>query len=127
MRKLVLLTVLVALVFGVVAALPVAAQEVSSSSCAGSLPPRLVVGDQGRIAQRFSTLRETPAGKPIKVIYAPARFVVLQGPICDGFGPLTWYEIQYETGEKGWASESQVYSLFGLNQYWLELDVQQES
>lgn len=124
MRKLVLLTVLAALVFGVFATLPAAAQAVS---CAGSLPPRLVIGDQGRIAQRFSTLREVPAGKPIKVMYAPARFVVLQGPICDGFGPLTWYEIQYETGEKGWASESQVYSLFGRNQYWLELDVQQSS
>lgn len=126
MRKwLILVSVLLVLTV-VVAALPVGAQDAAAVTCGGSLPPRLVVGDQGRIAERFSTLREQPAGKIIKVMYAPARFVVLQGPICAGYGPLTWYEIQYETGEKGWASESQVYSIWGYNHYWLELDLGRE-
>lgn len=90
-------------------------------SCAGSLEPRLVVGDVGQIAERFSTLRRTPAGRPIRVVYAPATFTVLEGPICAGYGPLTWYRIRYENGQEGWASESQKLSQYGNNSYWLEL------
>ena len=91
-----------------------------TSACAGSLAPRLVVGDRGRIARAYSTLRAQPAGDPIEVVYAPAQFDVLQGPRCAGYGPLIWYEIEYDNGLKGWASESQVNSIWGSNQYWLE-------
>ncbi|MCK6577166.1 MAG: hypothetical protein L6Q98_03565 [Anaerolineae bacterium] len=122
MRRLPMLFILMALVAMIFAAVPASAQD-----CAGSPPPRLVIGDQGRIAQRFSTLRESPAGSPVEVLYAPLRFVVLQGPLCAGYGPLTWYEIQFETGQRGWASEGQVFSVWGWNQYWLELDVQTDS
>lgn len=90
------------------------------SDCAGSLPARLVVGDRGRIAQRFSTLRYQPAGHPIHVVYSPAEFTVIDGPYCGGYGPLTWYYIRYDNGWEGWASESQRWSIWGYNQYWLE-------
>ncbi|MBK8025616.1 MAG: hypothetical protein IPK19_30550 [Chloroflexi bacterium] len=122
MRKVLMIVVLVFVIAAAFSVVPASGQD-----CAGSPPARLVVGDQGRIAQRFSTLRASPAGQPLQVMYAPRRFVVLQGPQCAGNGPLTWYEIQYETGERGWASEGQVYSLYGWNQYWLELDVQNGS
>lgn len=89
-------------------------------TCAGSLEPRLTVGQMGQIAERYSTLRQTPGGRVIKVVSAPAMFTVLEGPVCGGFGPLTWYRIRYEDGSEGWASESQRTSRFGNNQYWLE-------
>lgn len=88
--------------------------------CAGSLPARLAINDRGRIAERFSTLRYYPAGQPIYVVYSPAEFTVLDGPICAGYGPLTWYYIRYDNGWEGWASESQVWSIYGYNRYWLE-------
>ena len=92
----------------------------AAASCAGSLPTRLVTGDRGRIAHAYSTLRTQPAGSPIEIVFAPAEFSVLQGPLCAGYGPLAWYEIEYDDGSTGWASESQVDSIWGPNQYWLE-------
>ncbi len=91
-----------------------------TGECAGSLPVRLAIGEQGRIAERFSTLRYYPAGPAIRVIYSPAQFTVLDGPICAGYGPLAWYLIDYGGGLVGWASESQVWSIYGYNRYWLE-------
>lgn len=88
--------------------------------CAGSLPTRLVTGEPGRIAERFSTLRYYPAGPAIRVVYAPATFDVIAGPVCAGYGPLAWYYIRYRDGRgEGWASESQRYSSYGYNRYWL--------
>ena len=92
----------------------------SAATCEGSLPTRLAANDRGRIAQRFSTLRRQPAGAPIQIVYAPASFTVLQGPVCAGTGSLAWYEIEYDSGLRGWASESQVQSIWGENAYWLE-------
>ncbi len=88
--------------------------------CAGSLPTQLVVGQQGQIAERFSTLRYYPAGPAIRVMYSPATFTVLDGPLCAGYGPLAWYLLDYGDGLIGWASESQVWSIYGNNRYWLE-------
>lgn len=97
----------------------------ASATCAGSLPTRLVVGDTGQIAERFSTLRRIPAGtgrNVIAVIRASQNltFEVLEGPVCAGFGPLAWYRIRYSNGQEGWASESQRRSIYGNNRYWLE-------
>lgn len=92
--------------------------------CAGSLPTQLAVGDTGFIAERFSTLRYYPAGPALHVVYAPAVFEVVAGPVCAGYGPLAWYYIRYDDtygygyGE-GWASESQLYSIYGNFRYWL--------
>jgi hypothetical protein len=102
-----------------VAVLPALAQD-EPVECAGSLAPRLAVGDTGRIAEVFSTLRTNPAGFPIRIMFSPATFQVLEGPLCAGYGPLTWYKIQYENGAIGWAAESQIWSRWGYNHYWLE-------
>lgn len=50
--------------------------------CGASLAPQLVIGQQGEIAQRFSTLRATPGSAGFRVVYAPATFTVLDGPTC---------------------------------------------
>jgi hypothetical protein len=86
--------------------------------CAGSLATRLTVGGQGQIAQRFSTLRSAPAGAPIRFVFAPATFTVLEGPACAA--GLVFYRIDYGNGLVGWANESQKTSIYGSNQYWLE-------
>ncbi|MGQ9887616.1 MAG: hypothetical protein ACUVSX_03910 [Aggregatilineales bacterium] len=86
-------------------------------TCAGSLPPRLTVGRPGSIAQRFSSLRTAPGGPAFRIVYAPATFTVVGGPVCAG--DLLFWEIDYGGGLRGWALESQVVSEFGLNQYWL--------
>ena len=90
----------------------------ADGSCPGSLPNRLVAGARGQIAQTFSTLRYTPGGQPIQIVYSPAQFTVLAGPASDGY--LCYYQIQYDDGMKGWANESELVSYYGYDQYWLE-------
>lgn len=132
MRKLVVTLVLLSLVFlfvvpsfalGGGAAVTgdvssVAAQAVDPR-CPGSLMPRLTVGGTGVIAQRFSSLRVAPGGPAFRIVYAPATFRVLAGPVCAGEVPLNFWQIDYGGGLVGWATESQVVSEFGVNQYWL--------
>lgn len=99
---------------------PVTPPPTSEPPCAASLPPVLTVGDTGIVAQAYSTLRSAPAGPPIAIYTKGAMFEVLEGPICAGYGPLTWYKIKYEDGKEGWASESQRVSIWGIDNYWLE-------
>ncbi len=99
---------------------PIPPTAMPAVGCAGSPPPRLRVGQQGVVAQRFSTLRAAPASESvIRVMPGGSVFTVLEGPVCAGYGPLSWYRIDYGNGLIGWASEGQVYSEFGSNQYWL--------
>ncbi len=130
MRKLIVMLVLLSLVFLFVVpsfalgAGPVAGNVSSVAAqadarCPGSLVPRLTVGATGHIAQRFSSLRTAPAGPAFRVVYAPATFRVLAGPVCAGAVPLNFWQIDYGGGLVGWAAESQVVSEFGYNQYWL--------
>lgn len=129
MRKLIVMLVLLSLVFLFVVpsfalgAGPVAGGDVGGAAaqadarCPGSLAPRLTVGGSGSIAQRFSSLRTAPAGPAFRVVYAPATFRVLAGPACAN--NLLFWQIDYGGGLVGWANESQVVSVYGLNQYWL--------
>jgi hypothetical protein len=124
MRKFVILAVVVMLMSMVVS---VNAGGGSDPLCAGSLPNLLTNGMQGEIAQRFSTLRPAPFALG-KVIQGPATFTVIGDPVCAGNGPLWWIPIRYDgTGEEGWASESQTFSIFGPNQRWLTPLVLEES
>ena len=116
MRKLVLFIALLA-IFSALTALPAAAQ--GAAPCAGSLPTQLTVGGQGQIAQAFSTLRDSPGGIPIQIVYAPATFTVIGGPACGPFDNLTYFQIDYGNGQSGWANESQIISQWGYNAYWL--------
>jgi hypothetical protein len=88
-----------------------------TSPCPGSLATRLKVGDRGQVAQRFSSLRSSPGGPVSRVMGAGATFTGLEGPQCGN--TLTHYRIDYGNGVTGWASESQIYSEYGYNQYWL--------
>jgi len=86
--------------------------------CSRSLAPGLTVGGTGRIAERYSTLRAAPGGAPIQVVYAPRTFTVTAGPSCaNGY---VFFEIDYGSGLKGWALESEAYSpLYGTDKRWL--------
>ncbi len=90
---------------------------ITPASCPGAPPPQLAVGDLGYIAQVYSTLRDAPGGLPLQVKYAPGTFQVIEGPVCDGY--LNYFRIVYTDGSTGWASEGQVVSDWGYNQYWL--------
>jgi hypothetical protein len=90
-----------------------------AGSCPGSLAPRLVVGGRGQVAQVFSTLRSSPAGAAIRIMTTGQSFTVLEGPVCAGIVPLAFWRIDYGGGVTGWASESQLDSAWGANQYWL--------
>ncbi len=115
MKKLSLI-VIICLLASAVTVLPAFAQYASDPTCPGSLPSRLNAGDRGQIAEDYSTLRYTPNGATIQVIFAPAQFTVLS-KLCDGY---TWsLQIQYDSGMTGWATESQVVSEFGYNRYWV--------
>jgi hypothetical protein len=87
--------------------------------CPGSLQNQLTIGMRGQIGHYSSTLRSKPGGSGT-VILAPAQFTVLELPQCAGYGPLWWLHIRYDDGQEGWASESQVYSIYGDYNYWLE-------
>lgn len=91
---------------------------VQTGDCSGSLPSRLAVGQRGRIASVFSTLRDAPFGFPTQVIYAPATFTVLEGPVCSN--TFAYYRIDYGNGATGWALESEREGIYGSNRYWLE-------
>jgi hypothetical protein len=92
----------------------------ADTTCWGSLTPRLAVGDTGRVARSFSSLRTVPAGNVIQVMYSGDQFTVLEGPVCAGYGTLAWYRLDYGNGLTGWASESERYSMWGTNLYYLE-------
>ncbi len=115
------LLMVVALLLGALALLPVSMARadggVGSVPCAGSLATRLEVGMTGHVAQRFSSLRDAPAGNVIRIMPTGAEFEVIGGPTCGG--GLTHFQLDYGGGVVGWASESQVYSIYGWNQYWL--------
>ena len=108
-----------------------AADPTADPNCPGSLTPQLTPGATGHVQSFFSSLRNTPDGTVKQVIFSPATFNVqtagqtltdtgLSQPSCV-HNVWSWY-IQYTDVEGqpvGWASESQVISIFGLNMYWL--------
>ncbi len=106
-----------ALALVVVTLLALTPTPVEAQACAGSLPPRLTIGGSGFIAERFSTLRSSPGGAAIRIVNSPATFTVVSGPVCAG--NLLYWEIDYGGGVRGWALESQVVSIYGVNRYWL--------
>lgn len=117
MRKAVIFIIVVVLITSM--ATTVTATGSVDPDCPGSLQSQLTIGMRGQIAQRYSTLRSKPGGSGT-VILAPAQFTVLEAPQCTGYGPLWWLHIRYDDGQEGWASESQVLSIYGLDDYWLE-------
>jgi hypothetical protein len=131
MRKLALLLVALLLLGATFSASAAASTPTADPNCSGSLIPQLTPGSPGHVASFFSSLRNTPNGTVKQVIFSPATFSVqtaaqtttdtgLSQPTCQN-NVWFWY-IQYtdvDGSPFGWASESQVVSIFGLNQYWL--------
>ncbi len=130
MRKLALLLVAL-LLLGATFSVSADADPLSDPACPGSLLPQLSPGAPGHINRVFSSLRYTPDGSVKQVIFAPATFSVqtveqtltdtgLSQPSCVN-DVWSWY-IQYtdvDGNPYGWASESQILSIWGPDQYWL--------
>jgi len=94
------------------------AESTLNQACVGSLAPRLLIGDTGRVARQFSSLREAPGGPAFRVMPAGSVFTVVDGPQC--VNNLIYFRVDYGNGIVGWANESQVTSQYGANLYWLE-------
>ncbi len=97
--------------------LPVSAPVPVNPLCPGGLPNQLSIGVRGYVVSVYSTLRDAPGGNPVQRVYSPAQFTVIGGPESDGY--LCYYQLLYDDGATGWASESQLYSPWGSNMYWL--------
>jgi len=131
--KFVLWVCLIALL-GVIAVSSVAAQDAQPQavpgSCSGSLPNQLsVAGQTGHVARYFSTLRAAPASNQVLAyVVSPAEFVVAAPPdagsVVRCVNNLFYVYVQYTSapyaGLAGWATESEVSSIYGSNLYWLE-------
>jgi hypothetical protein len=82
--------------------------------CPGVLPPRLVIGAQGRITPGPpNNLRQQPSIRSAKIGSLPAGgvFRVISGPVCsDGYA---YWEVEYN-GKIGWTAEGNNY------EYWAE-------
>jgi len=106
-----LLCLLLVMVCGFRLTMPVSAQEI----CSGSLPPRLVIGGEGRVLPGYpNNVRRDPTKGASKVgqMRSGRSFAILDGPVCaDGY---TWWKIDAD-GLVGWTVEG------GSGEYWLEL------
>jgi hypothetical protein len=83
-------------------------------TCPGVLPPRLVIGERGRVIPGIpNRLREEPGIDRTQIgrIDGGRQFDVLDGPVCsDGYA---WWQVNYN-GQVGWTAEGT------NNEYWLE-------
>lgn len=90
------------------------AADGTAYSCPGALPPRLVVGQPGRVTPGLpNKIRSQPSLAAAEVGSAPgeATFTVVGGPTCaDGF---TWWQIDYN-GTIGWTASG------NSSEYWVE-------
>lgn len=87
----------------------------ASAACLGAPAPRLHVGDTGRVAQVFSSLRAgLDSNIVLKIMYRANNdtFTVLAGPFCAS-GPHNWYQVNH-AGMIGWVTEGQG------STYWIE-------
>jgi len=117
MRKTILVTLLL-VVLAMLLAVPAFAATQIDATCVGSLAPRLVVGQTGRVERQFSSLRTVPGGPAFRIVPAGSVFTVVDGPQC--VNNLYYFRVDYGNSVIGWANESQIASQFGSNLYWLE-------
>jgi hypothetical protein len=94
------------------------AEQAVNPSCVGSLTTRLVVGQTGRVARQFSSLRHEAGGPAFRIMRGGSVFTVVDGPRC--VNNLVYFRLDYGNNVVGWANESQVTSQYGRNLYWLE-------
>jgi hypothetical protein len=81
-----------------------------TDACINALPPRLVIGETGRVIDDGmpQRVRLTPSvGAEIVATLDPGTtFTVLDGPLCGQGNGLLWWRITWQGGE-GWTAESQ--------------------
>jgi hypothetical protein len=84
-------------------------------ACAGNLPPRLILAQQGIVLPgQANNLRALPSANAERVgqLAAGAQFTVTGGPVCaDGF---MWWRVAQDDTELGWTAEGDA------SEYWLE-------
>ena len=91
-----------------------AAAPAPVSACPADLPPRLVVGQRGRVTPgTANNLRANPSRNAERLGQIPGsgEFDVLAGPECSG--GFTWWQVRYG-GQIGWTAEG------SGGVYWLE-------
>jgi len=94
-----------------------AATEASTDACVGAVPPRLIVGAEGRVLPGLpNVIRERPGqatDNPIIGYIAEGEvFGVLDGPVCAADG-LYWWQVD-DNGITGWTPEGDTID------YWVE-------
>lgn len=97
---------------GAISATVVSATEAAPSNCppgyTGYLPPRLVVGGQGRIGESGTAnrLRARPAlsAEQIGLIQPGTTVDVLDGPSCEDATKIIWWRVN-DNGTIGWTAE----------------------
>ena len=86
------------------------------TACTGLMPPRLVVGQQGRVTPgEPNRMRSNPStsGQVVGQIPGAGVFNVINGPVCDRAGGFVWWQVDYN-GQVGWTAEGQG------GEYWTE-------
>jgi len=77
-------------------------------TCPGALPPRLTVGESGRVSAqdpRPLNVRTGPSTGSARSgqLMAGDVFFVIRGPVCaEGY---SWYQVRYNDSELGWIAE----------------------
>lgn len=83
-------------------------------ACAGNLPPRLVVEQQGIVLPgQANNVRSRPntSAERVSQLATNAQFTVFNGPVCaDGF---TWWNVAQDGPPLGWTAEGDA------TEYWL--------
>ncbi|HYO87694.1 MAG TPA: toll/interleukin-1 receptor domain-containing protein [Candidatus Limnocylindrales bacterium] len=83
---------------------------IPTDACVNALPPRLVLGETGRVIDDGvpQRVRITPSvGADVVATLDPgAIFTVMDGPLCGQGNGLMWWRIAWDGGD-GWTAESQ--------------------
>lgn len=94
-------------------------QGSSAVTCSGALPPRMIVGQAGRVTYGYGPtgLRDRPQGSVTERIPEGGVFTVLDGPTCTTAqqGHLNWWHVRTDAGHEGWMPEGYV-----NGPYWIE-------
>ncbi|MEQ8676936.1 MAG: hypothetical protein RLP44_26325 [Aggregatilineales bacterium] len=114
MKKLLAVSVFIALLGVFSLSMVIAQTDTTVSECPGAPPPRLTVSETAQVAQAFSSLRaDVNSSIVLRVMYRANndQFTVTDGPVCAG--PHYWWEVDFN-GITGWVTE-------GLGStYWVE-------
>ncbi len=83
---------------------------IPTDACLNSLPPRLVIGETGRVIDEGvpQRVRIAPSmgAEIIATLNPGAEYTVMDGPLCGQGNGLMWWRIAWDEGD-GWTAESQ--------------------